>query len=168
MKIECTWTRDDLRKYLWKKRKKTNIIFLVLGACFFFYITYYGYFDRFVDNKVLLLGFVIYFIVLIILLWLMTALYVFLKLKRNDKKTKKAYGTYQIEITSKEISSTFHKQQICYPWKDITTVKMHKNYVFLATKQDKLGLYFRKEILKDQFPKIKNMIQKELTKNKKI
>ncbi len=162
MKIECSWTRKDLKKYLYQKRKVPNLIFLGLGIFTYFFATYYAFQDRLCDNKVLILGFFICLLILLILLWGVTHLYVFCKLRRNDKKTHKAYGTYQIEVDKEKITSTFAEEKISYLWKDVTTAKFHKNSFYLRTKEDKLGLVFHREILKEDYDALQKYVKKHL------
>lgn len=163
MTVDCKWSRSDLKRYLYEKRKTPNIIFLVLGSCFFFYITYYGWVqDEFVDKKILLLGFAIYFIVLLAFLWLVTKIYVFVKLRRNDIKTSKAYGEYHIQADDSKIVSVVGDEEITYDWKDVSCCKFKKNYFFLATKKDKLGLCFRREVLKNDYDKLFSYVKAQL------
>lgn len=163
MKIDCTWTRDDLKSYLKKKRVIPNIIFLALGTYFFFSWTKYGFLDVNTDKKILWLGFAIYFLFIIFLLWAITKLYIFLKLRRNDKKTGKAYGVYHIEVDKQKISSTLGEDEFCYYWKDVTFFRVRRNYFFLKTKKDKIGLCFRKEILKDNYEKLLSYVKQQLS-----
>ena len=165
MKIECNWSRNDLKKYLHRQRRIPNIILLVLGIYFFYYITYYAYSDIFVDKTVLLLGFAIYVLLFIVLLWVATKIYVFVKLRRNDKKTSKAYGTYRIEIDKNKIVSIIGDEKISYEWKEISYSKFRKNYFFLATKRDKIGLVFRREILRDDYNPLREKVKKYLKEN---
>lgn len=150
MKIEYEWTREDLKKKLDHNRKIPNIIFMILGTLFYFYVTYYGFILDEFDPKYLILGFFIYAACLVIILFLITKLYIFFKLRRNDKKTSKAYGTYYVEVDKDYIKSTINNEIISYKWDDITKFKNKKNYFFLATKKDKIGLLFCKSILKEE------------------
>lgn len=163
MKIECTWTRKDLQKYLEKKRRKTNLIFLILGICFFFYVTYYPFQDGDTDKRILWLGFALYLLVLLLFLFFVTKIFVFMKLRRNDKKTSKAYGTYHIYLDEEKIESSVDKEKISYRWKDITTHKFKKHAFFLATKKDHIGLWFREEVLKDDYDKLVQYVKERLS-----
>lgn len=160
MKIEYEWTRQDLKKKLKQKRKLPNIIFMVLGTLFYFYITYYGFIlsDEF-DAKYLILGFFIYVACLVIILFLITKLYVFCKLRRNDKKTSKAYGVYNIKADRDSITSNINEEIISYKWSDVTKFKNKKSYFFLSTKEDKLGLLFNKNVLgEDKYNKLREYV----------
>lgn len=169
MKLEYEWTRENLKDKLRNKRKIPNIIFLILGILFFLYVTYYGFvLDEF-DSKYLLLGFVLYTSILIILLCIITRLYIFLKLRRNDKKTHKAYGTYYIEVNDDFITSTINDEIISYDWKDITKFKKKKNSFFIATKKDKLGLLFCKSVFEEKdYNKLLEFVNNKLQKQKDI
>lgn len=162
MKLDCNWTRDDLKKNLQKKRKVANIIFLLLGIFFYFYWVKYAFLDINTDKTILWLGFVIYFLFTIFLLWLVTKVYVFFKLRRNDKKTSCAYGVYHIVANKKSISSSLGDEKFSYEWKDISTCKVRRNYFFLTTKKDKIGLYFRREILKENYDELLSYVKKQL------
>ncbi len=162
MKLDCSWTREDLKEHLKKKRRIPNIIFILLGAYFFLTWTQYAFTDVNTDKTTLWIGFAIYILFIVFLLWLITKIYVFFKLRRNDKKTKKAYGTYHIEVDKKRISSSFGKEKITYEWKDITSHKIRKKYFFLKTKEDKIGLCFRREVLKEDYDKLLAYVKEQL------
>ena len=130
MEIECNWTRNDVRKYLVKKRRLPNIILFILGILFFLYVTFYGFLENAFDNKVLVICFFVYILVLAIFLFLITELYVAMKLRRNDKKTNKAYGTYQIKVDEKGITSQVNDNKVHYLWSDISRYRFSKNIFF--------------------------------------
>ncbi len=162
MKLECTWSRDDLKSYLRKKRRFANAIFLILGVYFFFSFMKYAFQDINTDKGILWLGFAIYFVLLIVLLVIFTNIYVFLKVRRNDKNTKNAYGKYFIEANDKEITSKVENEKIVYHWEDVTTFKVRRNYFLLKTKKDKIGLCFRRETLKDDYDKLLVYVKKKM------
>ena len=162
--LEYTWTRDDLKNKLYKKRTVPNVIFLGLGILFYLYVTWYAFMDKACDIKILLLGFLIYFACLMAMLLLSTKMYVFLNLRRNDKKTAKAYGTYFIKVDDNGISSKINEEQISYMWKDISKFKKNKNSFFLATNKDHLGLYFDKSCIKEeQYIKLLQYVEERLS-----
>ena len=163
MTLEYEWTRDDLKKVLVNKRKKTTIIILVIGALFYFYLTKFGFMNEYFDSLMLLLGFFIYFAVLYIVLKLINLFYINLNLKRNDKRTNKAYGKYIIRMNDKQIESDFNDQKIVYKWEDISKLKIRKKYFFIRTKNDFIGLTFRKDLLKDDYDKALEYIKEKTT-----
>jgi hypothetical protein len=150
MKIEYKWTRDDLAEKLSKKRLVPNIVFLIVGIFAYLFFTYYGFVLEEFDTKIIALGFFIYVTCILLLLFLITKLYIFMKLRRNDKKTDNAYGTYHIEVSDDKISSKINDEVITYEWEEITQFKHKKKYFFVATKEDSLGLLFCKDCLKDE------------------
>jgi len=162
MKLECTLTREDLKSYLRKKRRFANVIFLILGIYFFFSFMKYAFQDINTDKSILWLGFTIYFVVLLLLLFAFTKLYIFLKVRKNDKNTKNAYGKYLIEANDKEIISKVGSEKISYHWKEITSFKVRRNYFILKTKKDKIGLCFRRETLKDDYDKLLLYVKKKM------
>ena len=87
----------------------------------------------------------------------------FFKLKRNDKKTSKAYGNYHIYLDDEKIESKFASFKVSYRWKDITTHKFKKNAFFLATKDDSLGLWFHKEVLGENYDSLVHYVRKKLS-----
>ena len=163
MTLEYEWTRDDLKKVLVNKRKKTTIIILVIGALFYFYLTKFGFMNEYFDSLMLLLGFFIYFAVLYIVLKLINLFYINLNLKRNDKRTNKAYGKYIIRMNDKQIESDFNDQKIVYKWSDISKLKIRKKYFFIRTKNDFIGLTFRKDMLKDDYDKVLKYVKEKAT-----
>jgi len=163
MKLEYEWSREDLKKKLKKKRKTPNIVLLIFGVALYFYITYYGIIWPEFDTWILLLGFLIYLTVLLIIIRLSTILYVFSRLRRNDRKTDKAYGTYYIELDDETITSKINDFSITYKWKDISTFKNKKKYFFIATKEDKLGLLFTKEVIEEEkYNKLLEFVEKRI------
>ncbi len=151
MIFEYTWQRKELKKELIKRRYNTNIIFLILGIVLYVLFTLEAIKSNLFDKLVLLIGGVIFTLILALVLFITTKIYVFLSLKKNDKDTHNAYGKYKIELTaSKMIVSLNDNQIIEYDYKDIVKVKRKKDSLFIATKQDKLGLIFKKHILGSQ------------------
>jgi len=164
MNIKYTWTRDDLKRKLYKKRVIPNIIFLVLGIVFYLYFTWYGIIDDNFDIKVIILWFVIYFIVLSAFLFILTKLYVFLNLKRNDRKTLNAYGTYYVKVDKKGICSKINDNTVEYKWEDISKFKETKNNFYIATKYDRLGLRFDRNYIRDEdFERLLNYVKEKLS-----
>lgn len=163
MNIEYNWTRDDLKEKLHKMRTVPNIIFLVLGVAFYVYFTWYAIIEEVFDNKILLLGFIVYFMILILFLLLTTKLYVAINLFRNDRKTSKAYGTYHINVDNNGINSEINEEVISYKWKDISKFKKGKNSFFIATDSDRLGLKFERNSLKEEkYDKLLKYVEEKL------
>lgn len=164
MSFEYEWTRDDLKKVLVKKRTVSTIIILGLATILYFYLTMFGILNENFDTLKLILGFLVYFLVLFFILYFANIWYINLKLKKNDKRTNKAYGKYLIKLDDDKIESIFNKQKISYKWKDISKLKIKKNNFFLRTKNDFIGLTFRKNMLKDDYDKILNYVCRKMTK----
>lgn len=163
MSLEYTWTRDDLKDKLHKMRRVPNAIFLVLGIAFYLFVTWYGFMDEAFDAKIILLGFIIYFMGLLLLLLLATKIYVFLNLRRNDKQTDNAYGTYYVKADEVGINSEINDEKISYKWKDISEFKKSKDSFFIATKKDRLGLLFDKKYIKeDKYDRLLNFVEEQL------
>ena len=120
----------------------------------YYYLIRFGLKNEFFDNTKLIVGFIIYFILVWIILYLLNIFYIYRNLKRNDKRTNKAYGKYLIRMNDKQIESDFNNQKIVYKWIDISKVKIRKKYFFIRTKNDFIGLTFRKDMLKDDYQKI--------------
>ena len=167
MTINIEWTRDDLKKMLKKKRKKTNIIIFIISFLIYLYIMYSGLKYDYFDNIVILISFVIYLFIIYLFLLLTTKLYVNTRLKRNDKRTKMAYGKYIIKFDDEKVLSIFNEQKISYKWKDISRFKKRKNYFFIRTKNDYIGLTFRRSELKDDYEKALEFVSNKLTKKSK-
>ena len=158
------WTRKDLKNVLIKKRFKTNIIFLILGTILYFYITYYGFLNNVFDNLKLIIGFIVYFAILCLFLYFITLLYVYINLKRNDRRTKKAYGKYTITLTDEEVVSEFNGEKISYKYVDINKLKIRKKYFFISSREDKIGLTFRRDKLNEDYDKILDYIKGKINK----
>jgi hypothetical protein len=166
MSLEYTWTRNDLKKKLKKKRVIPNIVFSVIGVVLYFYLTYYGLVGNIFDKGILLIGFLVYFTILEIILFLMTHLYVYGRLKVNDRRTSKAYGTYYIVADEKGIKSTINDTVIEYEWNKISKFKHNKKWFFRATKKDRLGLLFNSEVLgEDKYTKLLSYVSKKINES---
>lgn len=163
MTINIEWTRDDLKKVLIKKRMKTNVVIFILSFLLYLYITYYGFIYKEFDNIKLLFAFVIYLAIIMLFLFLTTKLYVHVRLKRNDKKTNMAYGKYVIKMDDEKILSSFNNNKISYKWKDIRKFKVRKNYFFIRTATDFIGLTFRRSELKDDYDKALAFAKSKIT-----
>ena len=163
MNLEYEWTRDDLKNVLVKKRRITTIIILIIGVAFYFYLTMFGFLNEFFDSFKLFLGFLAYFAILYLILYLINIFYINLNLKRNDKRTNKAYGKYIIKMNDRQIESDFNDQKISYKWEDISKLKIRKKYFFIRTKNDFIGLTFRKNMLKDDYDKVLEYVKKKVT-----
>lgn len=163
MNLEYTWTRDDLKEKLHKMRRVPNTIFLLLGVFFYVYVTWYGFMEEAFDAKVILLGFVVYFMGILLLLLLSTKIYVFLNLRRNDKKTANAYGTYYVNVDENGIESKINDEKISYKWKDVSKFKKGRNSFFIATKKDQLGLLFDKNCIDEEsYNKLLKFVENQL------
>lgn len=163
MNLEYTWTRDDLKEKLHKMRRIPNAIFLLLGISFYLFYTWTGLTEEVFDAKVILLGFIIYFMGILLLLLLSTKVYVFLNLRRNDKNTANAYGTYYVNVDESGIESEINDEKIAYKWKDISKFKKSRNSFFIATKKDRLGLLFDKNYIDEEnYNKLLKFVEKQL------
>lgn len=163
MTLEYVWTREDLKKVLIKKRIPFSLIVIIISIIFYGYLIKFGITNEFFDNTKLILGFLIYLILVCIIVYLLNLFYIFRNLKRNDKRTNKAYGKYIIRMNDKQIESDFNNQKIVYKWKDISKLKIRKKYFFIRTKNDFIGLTFRKDLLKDDYDKALDYIKKKTT-----
>lgn len=163
MTLEYEWTREDLKKVLIKKRIPFTIIVLLISIAFYFYLIFFGLTNEFFDNTKLIIGLIIYLIIVCFILYFLNLFYIYRNLKRNDKRTNKAYGKYIIRMNDKQIESDFNNQKIVYKWKDISKLKIRKKYFFIRTKNDFIGLTFRKGLLKDDYDKALEYIKKKTT-----
>ncbi len=167
MTITYEWTRDDLKKILQKKRIKTNIIFLVLSILLYAYIAYSGFIFEEFDNWIILLGFLIYLICVLLLLFITTKWYIISSLRKNDKKTDKAYGIYNIILDSNEIVAKWNNQRIEYKWIDITKLVKRKYSFHIRTNNDKIGLTFHQSILGNvKYNQLFNYVESHINKKK--
>ena len=163
MTLEYEWTRDDLKKVLIKKRIPFSITVITISIVFYIYLIKFGITNEFFDNTKLILGFIIYLIIVCIIVYLLNLFYIYRNLKRNDKRTNKAYGKYIIRMNDKQIESDFNNQKIVYKWKDISKLKIRKKYFFIRTKNDFIGLTFRKSLLKDDYDRTLEYIREKTT-----
>lgn len=158
MNIEFEWGKEDLKKELYKKRKKFNIIFFIIGIVLYLYFIYYPLTSSAFDKKYLLAYGLGYVAALLLLILIFTKIYVYISIRKNDKNTGKAYGLYKINIDNNSINVSLNDLNYNYDLKDIL-LKKKKNYFIIYTKEDKIGLTFKKYILKDNYNKILDIIE---------
>ena len=165
MNKEYNWGREDLKKELFKKRKKFNIIcFIIIVLIYLLYISQAITMKAF-DNKWLLVFGLIFLTVVIAILHYSAKLYVFINLRRNDKKTNKAYGTYKIDANNECISVTINNQNITYKYSDINKFKKKKDLFFINTSNDKIGLTFKKYMLgENDYNELLQLVSKNINK----
>lgn len=165
MNIEYNWGKEDLKKELKDSRNKANFKFLIFGILAFLYFTYYAIKSDACDNKVILMYAVIYLFILCLILVVTTKIYVLFSLRKNDKKTNKAYGTYKIKLDEKFITVSINNQVIKYNYSDIYKFKIRKRYFFINTKEDKIGLTFKKNVIgKEEYDKMLEYIKGRTSK----
>ena len=163
MKFSYDWTREDLKKELLKKRFNVNIIFLLMGVLIYAYLMYIPFTSNAFDKKVLIINSLLYLLCYVIVLILFTWIYIFLTLRKNDKRTNNAYGTYYVEYDDKHIHVKINEIEINYKYKDISKFKRKKNRFFICTKDDKIGLLFKKEIIgEDNYNKLLEKLENNI------
>lgn len=163
MRLELNWTKEDLKKELSDKRFKTNVIFFVFGLLLYFWFMYAGIVSEFFDTVIILIGSVIFATILSLILFISTKLYIYFSLKKNDRDTNNAYGNYCINLDEKFIEVLINDEKFVYNYKDIVAFKKRINYFYVRTKNDKIGLKFKKKLLGNEnynkcFLYIKNKI----------
>lgn len=161
MKLEYNWTREDLKKELISKRYLFNVIFFILSIICYILLMFTGLKSDLFDNKIIFIGILIFAFAVALFLFLITKIYVYWSLRKNDKNTSNAYGTYYVEVTDKDIKVTINETKILYKWSDINKFKIKKNAFFINTKEDKLGLLFKKKILgEEKYNQLLTMVKK--------
>lgn len=158
MNIEFEWKKEDLKKELYNKRKKFNIVFLIVGILLYLYFIYYPLTSSMFDKKYLLAYGLAYLASLLLLIYVFTKIYVFISLRKNDKNTNKAYGLYRINIDNNSINVSINDLNYNYNLKDVILRKKN-NYFVIYTKEDKIGLTFKKSILKEKYNEVLNIIE---------
>ena len=98
--------------------------------------------------------------ILCLILFITTKLYVLYSIKKNDKKTNKAYGKYKIVLDKNSITVSINNDKISYKYKDIYKFKQKKHSFFIRTKEDKIGLRFNDKLLnKEDYDKLLDYIK---------
>ena len=162
MSFEYKWTRDDLKKELMSRQYKNNVFYLVVAIGLYLLIMWSGISSDAFDTKKILLYGLVYVVIIMIFLFVVTKIYVAYSLKKNDKKTNKAYGTYHVFLTDDDITVKINDEVISYKYKDIDKKRKKKNTYFINTREDKLGLLFKRSLLKDDYDKLVDMIESKL------
>lgn len=147
MSLEYEWNKEDLKKELIKNRSKANLVFVLLAIFLYIFLMYNGLVSKVFDNKIILLYGLVYLSVICLILFISTKLYVFMSLRKNDKKTNKAYGLYKVVLDDNSLNLSINNTNVSYNYKDITKYKKRKNYLFICTKEDKIGIIFKKKVI---------------------
>lgn len=164
MSFEYNWDKEDLKKELIRKRFLSNIILFIVGILLYIYFVSEGLKLEYFDNKVIYIYGIIFVVFLIIFLFLSTKLYVFLSLRKNDKDTNCAYGTYKVRADNSKIIVKINNQSIEYNYGNITMFKKRKKYFFLKTKEDKIGLIFKRNVIgSDNYYKLLELLNKNIS-----
>lgn len=163
MKLEYNWSREDLKHELKDKRYKTNVTLFIVSIILYIWFMYTGIKSNTFDNLVILIGGLVYLFIVGLLLFIFTKIYVALNLKRNDKNTNCAYGKYIVNVNDKKIEVLINKDKYEYNLKDITKIKKSKNSFFIKTNDDKIGLTFKKKLLKDDYEKLYEYINTKIS-----
>ena len=162
MNFEYEWTREDLKKDLTNRRYRSNIIYLIIAIVLYIYFMWNGITSDVFDTKKILIYGLIYIAVVMAFLFIITKIYVAYSLKKNDKKTNKAYGTYHISLDDDSVSVKINKEVISYKYKDIDKKIKKKNSYFINTKADRIGLLFKRELLKDNYDELVKTIESRI------
>lgn len=147
MSLEYEWNKEDLKKELIKNRSKANLVFVLLAIFLYIFLMYNGLVSKVFDNKIILLYGLVYLSIICLILFISTKLYVFMSLRKNDKKTNKAYGLYKVVLDDNSLNLSINNTNVSYNYKDITKYKKRKNYLFVCTKEDKIGIIFKKKVI---------------------
>ena len=162
MNIEYNWGREDLKKELISRRKVFNVITFIIFLSLYLFCISGALFSKLFDNKWLLICSLVYIVILFLLLFLTTKIYVFINLKRNDKKTDNAYGKYKIIVSDEDIKVNINNQEIIYKYCDINKLKIYKNKFIIKSKNDKIGLTFKKALLNNDYNKLLDKIKSKI------
>ncbi len=161
MILEYEWNEKDLKKELNKKRLIPNIMFLIIGIILYVYVMFFGIKSELFDNKVILIYGIIYTVILGLALFISTKLYVLISLKKNKKNN--SYGLYKVNIDDSHIIVEINDNKIEYKYKDIIKYKKKKNYIYIRTIEDKIGLVFKKNVLgNDAYERLNKYLEKNI------
>lgn len=162
MSFDYEWKREDLKKILTKERYKSNTFYLLMAIALYVFVTWNAITSKAFDNTKLLIYGLIYLVIVMTILFFLTKIYVHYSLKKNDKNTENAYGTYHVTLDDKMIKVSINKQTISYRYEDINKRKKRRNYYFINTKDDKIGLTFQRSVLKDNYDQLVNYIDSKI------
>ena len=163
MSFEYEWNKEDLKKELINKRKRANVIFFILGILMYIYFTYYAIISKMFDNKYIFAFGLGYVSILGAVLLISTKLYISYSLKKNDKKTSNAYGIYKVVLNDDSINVSVNDININYKYSDISKFKKNKKQFFICTKDDKIGLLFKKKVIgAEKYKELLEYIEKNI------
>ena len=147
MNFEYEWNKEDFKKELTRKRLVPNIAFLLFGIIIYAYIMSFGIKSKMFDNKIILIISLIFIAILVLILFVSTKLFVFISLKKNEKNNP--YGVYKVNLNKDSIIVEVNNNVIQYKYSEIIKYKKRKNYLFVRTKEDKIGLIFKRNVIKN-------------------
>ena len=170
MKFDYTFLKKDFIFFLKESNKKYNYICLIIFTLFYFGACL----DLVSTNATaVFLSYIISILILFSILKLITALFVKIMVKRNDKVLEFAYGTYKIEINSEELKETLNDKVFSLKYQDIYRVSKTDKWLILYPKNGKVMYLFLKKLFskEENYHKCVNMIlnnyQKAKTKEEK-
>lgn len=139
--IKYTFTKNDFKKYLKKKRRITNLVFLIIGSLLYFYITYYLLFTNPFETFIYYL---LYLVILLVVIVFFNELYCIIYIRKN----KNILGNYEVDIKTDKIIVKIDDSNYEYLNKNIKKVKNNKNYILIKF-NNHISLLFLKDIIDD-------------------
>lgn len=165
MKFDYTFLKKDFIFFLKESNKKYNYICLIIFTLFYFGACL----DLVSTNATaVFLSYIISILILFSILKLITALFVKIMVKRNDKVLEFAYGTYKIEINSDELKETLNDKIFSLKYQDIYRVSKTDKWLILYPKDGKIMYLFLKKLFpkEENYHKCVNMILNHYQKAK--
>lgn len=139
--IKYTFTKNNFKKYLKKKRRITNLVFLIIGSLLYFYITYYLLFTNPFETFIYYL---LYLVILLVVIVFFNELYCIIYIRKN----KNILGNYEVDIKTDKIIVKIDDSNYEYLNKNIKKVKNNKNYILIKF-NNHISLLFLKDIIDD-------------------
>ena len=154
MKVSFNYTYDDYRKYLFKDRKKNNIILFIVGILIYLFFTY---------NKISLIFLPLAIIGLLVAIFLLSVLYIKATIKLNEMLNNNVYGKYTLELTPNKFSVTINNKKTDYKYKQIKKITERKNDFKLKFNKSREFLLFEKKFFKENdYTKIIEMFKEKI------
>lgn len=171
MKFNYKLTKKDMIKFLFKKHRTHDYIYLMLFTFVYMFLIFRNITSYINDSKPITISFITIFIYIIglVLLYIILRVinYLIVLLKVNSKGLKNAYGLYKCEIDDKGIRENINDQSFDLKWNEIKKIEQNKKIVIVSPKHKDFILVFQKGLftVEKKYDELIDIIKEYRNKN---
>lgn len=143
MNFDYQLKESDEKYFLKERHRKTNRLYFIVFALLYLAINIPMMLKRF---WVFFTIYILFILLLALVLWGCNFLFTIIEL-RIRQKGRSNYDKYHFSITKRGITQSigdFKKEVL---WKEIKTIKIRKNYIFIEPKKEGVAFLFQKNTL---------------------